>query len=284
MGLESCTAEVQLTDKFTLDGRIVTLIDTPGFDDTSMSDTEILKMIAFFLAATYVPFDVCPFSTFRAELLNRYEEGSTLSGVIYVLRISDNRFGGITGRNFNMFRKLCGESTLKNVILVTNMWTRDPQDINEARERELSSKFLKTALDLGAQMVRHRDTIQSAHDIVRRIMKNQPVVLQIQRELVDERKSIINTAAGESVSNELKELIRRHQAELNDVREEMKQALEAKDEAMKQVLENTKRDLQEKVEKIEKASEGLVANYAAEKERMRARMEEMVREAKHLGR
>ena len=52
MGLESCTAEVQVADEFTLDGRTVTLIDTPGFDDTTKSDTEILKIIAFFLAAT----------------------------------------------------------------------------------------------------------------------------------------------------------------------------------------------------------------------------------------
>ena len=50
MGLESCTAEVQVTNEFTLDGRAVTLIDTPGFDDTSKSDTEILKLIALFLA------------------------------------------------------------------------------------------------------------------------------------------------------------------------------------------------------------------------------------------
>ena len=51
MGLESCTAEVQLAEELTLDERVVTLIDTPGFDDTSKSDTEILKMIAIFLAA-----------------------------------------------------------------------------------------------------------------------------------------------------------------------------------------------------------------------------------------
>ena len=50
--MESCTAEVQLADKFTLDGRLVTLIDTPGFDDTSKSDTDILNMIATFLATT----------------------------------------------------------------------------------------------------------------------------------------------------------------------------------------------------------------------------------------
>jgi len=52
MNLESCTAEVQLADEFTLDGRSVILIDTPGFDDTSKSDTDILKMIAAFLATT----------------------------------------------------------------------------------------------------------------------------------------------------------------------------------------------------------------------------------------
>ena len=52
LGLESCTAEVELADEFTLDGRSVTLIDTPGFDNTSKSDIEILKIIADFLAAT----------------------------------------------------------------------------------------------------------------------------------------------------------------------------------------------------------------------------------------
>ena len=51
-GHESCTSEVQLAQKFILDGKSVTLIDTPGFDDTSKSDTDILKMIAAFLATT----------------------------------------------------------------------------------------------------------------------------------------------------------------------------------------------------------------------------------------
>ena len=52
MDLESCTAEVQLANEFTLDERAVTLIDTPGVDDTSKSDTDILRMIAAYLAAT----------------------------------------------------------------------------------------------------------------------------------------------------------------------------------------------------------------------------------------
>lgn len=52
MNLESCTPEVQLGDGFVLDGRRVVLIDTPGFDDTTKSDTDILRSIAAFLAST----------------------------------------------------------------------------------------------------------------------------------------------------------------------------------------------------------------------------------------
>ncbi|ESK95347.1 hypothetical protein Moror_3872, partial [Moniliophthora roreri MCA 2997] len=50
MDLQSCTSTVQLSETFELRGRQVTLIDTPGFDDTNKSDADILKMIAAFLA------------------------------------------------------------------------------------------------------------------------------------------------------------------------------------------------------------------------------------------
>jgi len=50
--LESCTTDVQLANEFILDGRTVELIDTPGFDDTSKSDADVLEMVAAFLATT----------------------------------------------------------------------------------------------------------------------------------------------------------------------------------------------------------------------------------------
>jgi hypothetical protein len=46
MGLESCTNEVQTSQSFMLDGKHVVLVDTPAFDDTTKSDTDVLKMIA----------------------------------------------------------------------------------------------------------------------------------------------------------------------------------------------------------------------------------------------
>jgi hypothetical protein len=50
----SCTNAIQMAQPFQLDGRRVVLIDTPGFDDTNISDLEVLKMIAGFLATTLV--------------------------------------------------------------------------------------------------------------------------------------------------------------------------------------------------------------------------------------
>jgi hypothetical protein len=51
-GLRSCTNAVQFGGGFNLDGCRVMLIDTPGFDDTTRSDTAILTMIAAFLATS----------------------------------------------------------------------------------------------------------------------------------------------------------------------------------------------------------------------------------------
>jgi len=45
-GLESCTYQVNVALDFELDGRVVKLIDTPGFDDTNRSNTDILATIA----------------------------------------------------------------------------------------------------------------------------------------------------------------------------------------------------------------------------------------------
>ena len=121
-----------------------------------------------------------------------------------------------------MFRDLCGDTTLKNVVLVNNRWDEVSREIGEVRESELRNRFFKPVLDMGAQMVRHHNTAQSSHDIIRKIVANRPVALQIQQELVDEGKHITDTAAGGAINLEFDGLIRRHQAELKEVGEEVK--------------------------------------------------------------
>ena len=150
-----------------------------------------------------------------------------------------------------MFRELCGDSTLKNVVLITNKWGEVSSEDGQDRENKLSSKFFKPVLDKGAQMVRHHNTVESAHDIIRMIIKNHPVALRIQREPVDEQKTIVDTATGD-VNKEVNALIRKHQMEMEKVREEMLQAMKEKDEVTRRELEEERRKMQEMMEGFKK--------------------------------
>lgn len=179
-----------------------------------------------------------------------------------------------------MFRKLCGESTLKNVVLMTNMWGRVEKDVGEAREKELAGVYFRVALEKDAQLARHYNTVQSAHEIIRRIMKNDPAPLLIQRELVDEHKDIKHTAAGEAINEELNELIKRHEAEMKALREEMRLALEEKDEWMKKVLEEETRKIEAQMNKMRKESEAMAAKYDEERKKMEKKMERMQEQAR----
>ncbi|KAF7970791.1 hypothetical protein HWV62_23072 [Athelia sp. TMB] len=282
-GLQSCTSVVQAAAPFTFQGRRVVLFDTPGFDDTTKSDTDILKMIAAFLASTY-------------------QQGATLSGVIYVHRISDFRMGGISRRNFSMFRKLCGDDSLKNVALVTNMWSEVDPAVGAAREAELRTKdiFFKPVLDKHAQLLRHDGSLASAHAIIEQIVSNHPLALRIQQELVDEHKDISETAAGTELNRELaeQELVdehkdisetaagtelnrelaeqaRKHAEELRQIREEMQVAIKERDEETRQELEAEAKKLKAEMQRVQTDSQKLAANYNEEKARLEQRMMEI---------
>lgn len=213
-------------------------------------------------------------------MATRYEEGSKLAGVIYIHRISDKRFTGIAGRNFKIFRELCGESSLKNVVLMTNMWDEVQHEVGKARERELASVFLKPALDKGAQLACHQDTEESAHDIIRLIMNNHPIALQIQQELVDEHKDITNTAAGEAVNAELTEEVKRHKATLNELREQMMQILEEQREHSRLLLEEERRNLEGVMWVVMEESEEMTLECIQELEWMEMKMQHMETQAR----
>jgi len=213
--------------------------------------------------------------TVSTQSFARYESGSKLAGIVYIHRISDERFTGISVRNFKMFRKLCGESSLKNVVIVTNMWGKVEESVGEARERELTEIYFKPALDKNAQLARHHNTTQSSHDIVRRIMKNDPAPLRIQQELVDEGKNIKDTAAGEALNEELNTLIRHHEIEMNALREEMRQALKEKDEETRRELEEETRRIREQMDRMRAESNTMAAKYNLERKKMEEAVQRM---------
>ena len=72
--LRSCTQEVHVAPDFILDGHKVTLIDTPGFDVTDKSVTELVQIIVSFLETQCV-------SLVSTERSTRHEVLSTVTEV-----------------------------------------------------------------------------------------------------------------------------------------------------------------------------------------------------------
>ncbi|EEB97743.1 hypothetical protein MPER_02872, partial [Moniliophthora perniciosa FA553] len=220
--IQSCTKFVQPAQPFIFQGCQVTLIDTPGFDDSTTSDTDILKMIGTYLADTY-------------------KGGKKLAGVVYLHRISDVHMGGTSTRNFKLFRELCGESTLNNVVIATNMWGLVDPAIAEAREIELQNEeiFFKPTIEKGATFVRHLNSVESAHSILRPLVGKQPQALQIQMEMVDQQKDVFQTTAGIELQREVQEQSKRDQLECLAFKEEIPESVRMQEEETRQeILKN----------------------------------------------
>ena len=196
----------------------------------------------------------------------RYVEGSKLAGVLYFYRISDPRMGGISRKDFNMFRKLCGNTALRNVVIVTNMWGEVDPQIGIAREEELVRKdiFFGSVFNMGARMARHDNTFPSAKAIIHHILGNHALPLRIQRELADEQKDISETSAGEELIRELNAKIRKHQEEMRILKEDMERAIEDRDEEMRRGLELEMKIMQKEIERFQIDSGRQASDYKKE--------------------
>lgn len=196
-----------------------------------------------------------------------------------------------------MFRQLCGDSTLKNVVIVTNMWGEVRQEVGNAREDELANEdlFFKPVLAKGAIMLRHDNNQDSAQSVLRHILKNHPLSLQIQRELVDEKKDISQTAAGAELNRELMVQIERHRKEMKELQAEMQgrvldherkvfeleirffpEAIRVKDEETKRELEIESRKLQKEMDRVQSDAQKLASVYSEEKRSMEMRLQQLI--------
>lgn len=230
---------------FTLDGKKVHLIDTPGFDDTSRTDTEVLTTLAVWLSASY-------------------QHNFKLDSILYLQRITDLRMSGSSLKNLRIFKDICGSGSLSSVVLVTTMWDRfNDEEIIAAtkREEELVSnpEFWGSMIRQGSLTYRHFGTRESASHIVSSIIaKTTTTVLQIQTELVDEGKTLSETRAGQGLNKELVELKKMYEKELRELQAETKEAIAQKDEQSAKLLAIEQLGSERKVEKIEKERRALL--------------------------
>ncbi|KAL8826199.1 MAG: hypothetical protein Q9191_003951 [Dirinaria sp. TL-2023a] len=204
--LSSCTQECEevpckVGDKY------VILVDTPGFNDTERSDTEILYSLAEWMK-------------------DSYDDDILLSGIIYLHSISDARMTNSSLQNLRMFRKLCGDDNLKNVILVTTKWGITPEEDAHRRERDLTSEngFWGTMIAAGSSVRRFENSNASAKSLVEDILYGgQRFMPKIQEEVVQGKK-LADTEAGAFINDALNNLQEKYQEEKEALTEEVKLA------------------------------------------------------------
>jgi hypothetical protein len=246
-------------------GKIIYLVDTPGFDDSTRSDSEILREVALWLNEAH-----------KAKL--------KLTGLILLHRIIDVRVGGSGVRNIKMFKKLCGDDTLRSVVLATTMWDFNPnEETGKARELELHRQPLlwKPMIDQGSKVFRQDNGLVSAMRIIQYLIDTRrPVILDIQREMVDQKMQLGQTGAGSEVATEVEKAKQYYDKRIKDLETELRDALSKQDHERREEIEDTKKEFQSKLLKGQDELRRLQADTDELHEEMKKRYEKDIEEMK----
>lgn len=222
----------------------VLLIDTPGFDDTTRTDSDVLTEITKMLSA-------------------QYELGVSLKGVIYLHRITDVRYQGSSVKTLNIFKKICGDKALKNVILATTRWNEEDAIQGANRENQLRTDFWAYMLNHDSVMTRYYGDRDSAIAMASQLISRRSIVLDIQREMFDEQKTLEQTNAGAFVSDGLSAVKAKHEEEIREL-ENLRETLREGDRVMRRQIQQDWDREKARLQKIEVDQERLRRNVANE--------------------
>jgi hypothetical protein len=229
-------------------GTPVAVVDTPGFDDTRRSDAEVLHEITEFLVA-------------------QYALGIKLRGIVYLHRITDIRMQGSALRYFEMFRRLCGDHALDNVALVTTMWGRLKEEAEGLqREQELIDDFWDPMIELGSYVTPFDGSKEAAEGIVALLVGKEEVVLKIQHELVDERKTPEQTSAGSYITSKVDARLVENTKLVGELTEQLAKAERDRNVRGKASLELRKTKAQLELSRERKGRESLKQNVTQQVE------------------
>ena len=147
-------------------------------------------------------------------------------------------------KNLRMFEELCGKNAFHNVILATTMWDEVDEETGEAREHELKTKYWQAMLAQNSTTSRFMRTRESAFELIDPLIDtaNKRSFVQIQQEMVDMRKQLPLTSAGQKLYSEMELLVSQREDLLCRIRDEMKRA--KGDEMISEALQEEHQKLQ----------------------------------------
>ncbi|KXX79400.1 GTPase IMAP family member 4 [Madurella mycetomatis] len=201
--IHSCTQEPEVV-RFKFSGYPIVLIDTPGFDDDSRSDVEILEELAAWMAQ-------------HGHLKHKQLDGLILLHPITVLRA-----GGAERKRTRLLKNILGPQAYKHIVIATTMHEHlnSEADINErvdGRRQELWGDMVNQ----GTKLVQHFNNKESADNIIDMIIQISKKLGKLRSLLQDELARdprLIETTAGKDVKKQLEEEIRKVTTQLEQNR------------------------------------------------------------------
>ena len=188
---------------------------------------------------------------------------------------------GSAMRNLRMFQSLCGQQVLENVLLTTTQWSNVNPAEGQAREDNLRDEGLWGGLiGKGATLQKFLGTKESGFELIRKLMPNTPKPLDIQDQIVEQRKTLLETGAGKCVNEELIALERKFKEKMEFLEKQFLEAIKAKDDEVKalgdeiMVLTGEKEKAQKELEKAVAGMKLLAELHEAEVQKREARERE----------
>lgn len=226
-------------------------------------------------------------------LSDSYKNDIRLDGIIYLHRISDVQMQGSARRNLVTFNKLCGEGALKRVILASTMWdiTREEDAVMREQELKETDHFWGWMLSQGSSCHRYNNTPESARQIVLSLIgRGDPIVTDLQIQMVDNGLSLDETAAGRDLNAALRKEIRKLTQAQRALEEEIKAAGKAHDKMTQEALKverDRNRMMLENAQNGTKALNATMETMMAKRDQRLAEMKKEIcdlqqREKEHL--
>lgn len=213
------------------------LVDTPGFNDTYRSDGDILQNLVEWLA-------------------NTYKNGTKLSGIIYLHRITDVRMQGSAMRNLRVFRELCGPGFFPHVTLCASFWSTSPykQKEQEQRINELTGEggYWSSMIAAGSTVFKEPLTRHSAIQMIFKLPRNGEQTMQIQREVVEEQKPIQESSAvAMLMSLQLERQEKEHQEKMAELKLHFENTMRARERTHSENLDSMRQAFETKLAEAE---------------------------------
>jgi len=177
--------------------------------------------------------------------------GRKLNGIIYLHRISDPRMGGTAKKNLRVFREICGDKNLGHVRIVTTNWNLVDEKQGNSRQVALAEGAFKPLTDARAKLCRHDKGLESALSIMSQLIHQEPVTMKVQEEL-NTGRSMGDTSAGAVIVEEMEEMKKKHNKELEELKKELEDASKANDEELRTELSEERRKLEGMIARVEK--------------------------------